>query len=189
MNSATNSFDIERWRLKTHQDQDDDFAPMICLLEEGEPALWKKYDRRTAMLTCRDQTRFEIVNGLFARKVRKKSGEGGLVPVIPRGRVRCIIAQRKRREIEWRPWLLHILHNTTAGGHVGMPALEQRVLKCVWWPNLHVDCENWCRKCIACRASKGVAAGSSTWRSDRYTSPFRVLLTWWDHWNPHPESF
>ena len=44
-----------------------------------------------------------------------------------------------------------------------------------WWPRLSRDCEAWTRKYLTCRAIKGQPHGSASWRSERYTSPFRVL--------------
>jgi len=95
--------------------------------------------------------------------------------VIPAGGARAVDWGGKRRQLEWRAWILHVLHNSTAGGHVGMPALEQRCLEVAWWPRLRRDCEAWVRRCPQCRASKGQPVGSCTWRSERYTAPFRVL--------------
>ena len=86
-----------------------------------------------------------------------------------------MIVNGKRRVLSWRSWILHHSHNTAAGGHAGAPAMESRVLTIGWWETLRKDVESWIARCVICKATKGQTVGSSTWRSERYTSPFRVL--------------
>ena len=71
--------------------------------------------------------------------------------------------------------MLHHAHNTAAGGHVGAEWVESSILSVGWWTNLHKDCEAWVSRCITCRAVKGHTHGSSTWRSERYTAPSKVI--------------
>ena len=76
-----------------------------------------------------DVADYEIKDGLLAKKVRLSNGEHHYVPVIPTGGARSIIWNGQKRVLTWRNWILHVLHNSTAGGHVGEHALEQRVLE------------------------------------------------------------
>ena len=59
---------------------------------------------------------------------------------------------------------------------MGEHALEQRVLEVAWWRRLGKDCHSWCMRCAVCRAIEGQPQGSTAWRSERYTAPFRVLM-------------
>ena len=113
---------------------------------------------------------------LLAKKVRLANGEYHYVPVIPAGGARAITWSGQKRVLTWRNWILHVLHNSTAGGHVGEHALEQRVLEVAWWKRLGRDCHSWCMRCAVCRAIKGQPQGGTSWRSERYTAPFRVLM-------------
>ena len=150
-------------------------SPLICLLERGEHNLRRTHERGTAELVVKDVVNYEMVQGLLGRKVRSPDGYTIVVPVIPMGGACAINWNGKRRVLDWRSWILHVLHNSTAGGHVAMPALAQRVMEVAWWPRLSRDCEAWTRKCVTCRVIKGQPHGSASWRSERYTSPFRVL--------------
>ena len=124
----------------------------------------------------RDVIECEIKDGLLAKKVRLANGEYHYVPVIPAGGARAITWSGQKRVLTWRNWILHVLHNSTAGGHVGEHALEQRVLEVAWWKRLGRDCHSWCMRCAVCRAIKGQPQGGTTWRSERYTAPFRVVM-------------
>ena len=72
-------------------------------------------------------TDYEMVDGLLHRKVRTPEGEMTSVPVIPDGGVKSALVNGKRRMLTWRNMILHVTHNSTAGGHPGAHALEQRV--------------------------------------------------------------
>ena len=71
--------------------------------------------------------------------------------------------------------MLHHAHNTAAGGYVGADGVGSKILSVGWWNNFRKDCEAWVSRCITCHAVKGHTLGSSTWRSERYTAPFKVI--------------
>ena len=71
---------------------------------------------------------YEMVDGLLHRKVRTPEGEMASVPVIPDGGVKSALVNGKRRMLTWRNMILHVLRNSTAGGHLGAHALEQRAV-------------------------------------------------------------
>ena len=52
--------DVERWRLRAAQEEDEEFAPYITLLERGERALRGSYDRSSAESTLMSADGFEI---------------------------------------------------------------------------------------------------------------------------------
>ena len=118
---------------------------------------------------------YEMVNGLLHRIVLSSDGEMTTVPVIPDVGARAVVLDGTRRVLTWRNMILHTLHNSTAGGHVGMHALEHRVTEVAWWKGLARDCRSWCMRCVSCRAIKGQVHGSAFSRSERYTAPFRAL--------------
>eukprot|EP00969_Alexandrium_andersonii_P157117 6945142-Alexandrium_andersonii.AAC.1 len=108
--------------------------------------------------------------------IRDRPGDDVTLSVaVPSGGVRGVTINGKRYTLGWRSWILWHLHNSTAGGHVGGAALEARVLDVAWWPGLARDVESWVRRCPVCRAIKGRPLGSASWRSERYSAPFRVL--------------
>ena len=144
--------DIERWRLRQGQEEDPELAPYLCVLEKGEHTLRRKFERSLAEQVVQDVGDYEIQDGLLAKKVRLSSGQYHYVPVIPSGGARAITWNGQKRMLTWKHWILHILHNTTAGGHVGEHALEQRVLEIGWWKRLGRDCHSWCMRCAVCRA-------------------------------------
>ena len=104
-------------------------AIYICALEKGEHTLRRKFERSLAEQVIGDIGEYEIKDGLLGKRVRLASGECHVVPVIPTGGARAVIWNGQRRVLTWRNWILHVLHNSTAGGHVGEHALEERVLE------------------------------------------------------------
>ena len=56
--------DVERWRLRSAQEDDEEFAPFITLLERGERKLRSSYDRSLAESTLMAVSDCEIVDGL-----------------------------------------------------------------------------------------------------------------------------
>ena len=77
--------------------------------------------------------------------------------------------------LTWRNMILHVTHNSMAGGHPGAHALEQRVAEQAWWPRLSKNCHSWCMRCVVCRTIKGRVHGTAFSRSERYTASFRAL--------------
>ena len=114
--------DVERWRLRAAQEDDEEFAPFITLLERGERALRGSYDRSLAESTLMAVSDFEIVDGLLHRKVKTPDGEMASVPAIPDGGVKSALVNGKRMMLTWRNMILHVVHNSTAGGHPGAHA-------------------------------------------------------------------
>ena len=101
--------------------------PFVVLLERGEQTLRRSFDRSTAEATIMSVGDYEIVNGLLHKRVRSADGELTSVPAIPDGGVKSALVGGKRRMLTWRNMILHVMHNSTAGGHPGAHALEQRV--------------------------------------------------------------
>ena len=54
-----------------------------------------------------------------------------------------------------RPQVLHLLHNTAAGGHFGVRKTLGRVRERFYWCHCHRDTEDWCRSCDLCASRKG----------------------------------
>lgn len=167
--------DLERWRLRSAQDEDEDAKHFIKLLEVGERELRKTTDRKTAELTLRHQDEYRMENGLLCKWVHPPGDANRLVVFVPNAGNRAVVINGKRHVLTWRGWILHHSHNSTTGGHVGADAMESRVQTIGWWPTLRKDCEEWVMKCVICKSIKGQAIGGATWRSERYTAPFRVL--------------
>ena len=46
--------EIERWRLRQGQEEDQELAPYLCALEKGEHALRRKYERSLAEQVIQD---------------------------------------------------------------------------------------------------------------------------------------
>ena len=88
----------------------------MCALEKGEHTLRRKYERSLAEQVIQDLGDYDVQNGLLARKVRLSSGEYHFVPVIPSGGARAITWNGQKSVLTWRNWILHVLHNSTAGG-------------------------------------------------------------------------
>ena len=88
---ALDVVDVERWRLRAAQEEDEEFAPFITLLERGERTLRGSYDRSTAESTLMAVGDYEAVDGLLHRRVRTPEGEMTSVPVIPDGGVKSAI--------------------------------------------------------------------------------------------------
>ena len=94
----------------------------------------------------REVGHYEVAEGLLCRRVHRPDGDVIRAPVIPEGGARACLVNGKRYQLGWRQQLLHLMHNTTSGGHVGGAALEARLLDHVWWPGLGKDVEAWCRR-------------------------------------------
>ena len=171
----TDALDIEGHRIRTRQEEDPEIHLYIALLEQGMGELHKKYGQKTAELINRHKGDYKMVDGILARWVNLPGDGGRLVTVIPGGSTRSISIKGQRRVLTWRAWMLHLAHNTAAGGHVGVDGVESKILSVGWWSNLHKDCAAWVSRCITCHAVKGHTLGSSTWRSERYTAPSRVI--------------
>ena len=171
----SDAIDVDRWAIRARQEEDEDLLPIIILLEQGEAAMRRKTDRRNADLAVRHQAEFAVIDGLLGRHVHLPGGADRIVPVIPAGGNRAIVQSGRRHVLSWRAWVLHHAHNTAAGGHIGASAMVNKILTVGWWPNLQADCDSWVARCLTCRATKGQVIGSATWRSERYTSPFRVI--------------
>ena len=67
--------DIERWRIRQGQEEDPDLAPYLCVLEQGEHTLRRKFERSLAEQVMRDVNDYDIKDGLLAKKVRLARGE------------------------------------------------------------------------------------------------------------------
>ena len=166
---------VERWRLRAAQELDEDAGPLIKFFETGYRGVRRQYGASEAEKAQRDSGQFAMEEGLLSRKQLRPNGEMALVPMLPVGGSRAILVNGKRYVLTWRNFMLHSMHNTSSGGHVGSVALEARIKEHCWWPNLARDCESWTRRCVHCRAIKGKVVGSSVLVSQRYTSPFRIL--------------
>ena len=114
-------------------------------------------------------------DGILWPWIHVSGGGSRLLMAVTEGGYRANTVNGKRHVLSWRAWMLHHAHNTAAGGHVGADGVENKILTVGWWSDLRKDCEAWVSRCITCRAIKGHTLGASTWRSERYTSPFRVL--------------
>ena len=167
--------ELERWRLRAEQEADGFTGPFLRLLEQGYRAVRRCHGSACAERVQREVVDFVLKDGLVCRRLRRPGSEEDQVPVIPEGGQRAIVTSGKRYVLSWRNWILHMLHNTTSGGHVGSAALEERVKDHCWWPGLGRDCEAWTRRCPQCRAVKGRPLGTTVVRSQRYTAPFRIL--------------
>ena len=97
-----------------------------------------------------------------------------IVTVIREGGARSIGASGQRRVLTWKAWVLHHAYTTAASGHVGAHGVESKIRTVGWWSNLHKDREAWVSRCITRCAVKGHTLGTSTWRSERHTAPFRM---------------
>ena len=166
---------VERYRLRAAQEADPQSGPQLVLQEQGVQAARRRYPRQVADVALKDQGCYRVVDGLLCRRVHRKDGDVYTVPWIPPGGARAVEHSGQKRVLTWRNWILHLLHNTVAGAHVGEEKLEERVQEVAWWPGLGQDCIQWTRKCLICKAVKGQPIGSAWWRSERYTAPFRVL--------------
>ena len=70
-----------------------------------------------------------------------------------------------------------------------MPHLLEKVQEVGWWKGMVQDCVRWCDNCVTCKATKGHTHASSSWRSERYTSPFRVLqIDLCGSWEPRSQG-
>ena len=56
------------------------------------------------------------------------------------------------RELKSR--LLHLVHDTPVGGHVGRGKTLNRLLEAVWWSGISRDVADYVRSCIPCAAAK-----------------------------------
>ena len=119
---ALDVVDVERWRLRAAQEEDEEFVPFITLLERGERTLRGSYDRSTSEATLMAVKDYEMVDGLLHRKVRTPECEMASVPIIPDGGVKSALVNGKRKMLTWRNMILHVMHNSTAGGHIGAHA-------------------------------------------------------------------
>ena len=99
---ALDAIDVERWRLRAAQEEDEEFSPLITLLERGERTLRNSHDRSTSESTLMSVMDYEMVDGLLHRKVRTPEGEMTSVPVIPDGGVKSALVNGKRRMFTWR---------------------------------------------------------------------------------------
>ena len=54
------------------------------------------------------------------------------------------------------PFVLHDLHNSKTGGHLGVEKLLDRVRSRFYWPGWTQDVKEWCRSCQDCAATKVV---------------------------------
>ena len=171
------SLAVERYRLRAAQEADEQTMPHLVLQEQGVQETRRKYGRQQTDVLVKevDTHNYTVVDGLLSRRIRRKHGDVYSVPVIPDGGVRAVEFNGQKRILTWRNWILHLLHNTAAGAHIGDEKLEERVMEVAWWPGLNKDCAEWTRKCVVCKAVKGQPIGSAWWRSERYTAPFRVL--------------
>ena len=92
---ALDTVDVERWRLRAAQEEDEEFAPFITLLERGERTLRGSYDRTTSEAALMVVQDYEIADGLLHRKVRTPEGEMASVPVIPDGGAKSALVTRE----------------------------------------------------------------------------------------------
>ena len=83
--------DIERWRLRAGQEEDEELAPFLVCLEHGELAMRKTCNRKTAELMVQELDEYEVAQGLLVHKVRTTYGQVTKVPVILDGSARSII--------------------------------------------------------------------------------------------------
>lgn len=179
---------VERRRLRALQNEDEECAVVISLLENGSSRARRLFDRASVEQVERELPLYCIKDGLLSRRVNLPSGET-VVPVIPKGGKKAVVTGGKKRVLSWRKWILHYLHCSTAGGHVSMPHLQQRVQEVAWWGKIGTDCIEWVRSCPICKMVKGQPHGSAAWRSERYTSPFRVLqIDLMGPYEPHCEG-
>ena len=54
-----------------------------------------------------------------------------------------------------RPQVLHDLHNTPTGGHLGIAKTLGRVRERFYWSKCRRDVEDWCKSCDLCASRKG----------------------------------
>lgn len=166
--------EVERWRLRAAQ-EDEECGVLLSRMEKGENANKRKYERSAVELALREHKEYCIQDGLLSKRLNSSTGESA-VPVIPEGGANAIIWGGKKCVLTWRRWILYFLYNSTVGAHVGMPHLQEKVQEIAWWTGIFTDCASWCKRCSICKMVKGQTHGSVAWRSERYTSPFRVLM-------------
>ena len=54
-----------------------------------------------------------------------------------------------------RPQVLHEVHNTPTGGHLGIAKTLGRIRERFYWSKCRRDVEDWCRSCDICASRKG----------------------------------
>jgi hypothetical protein len=124
----TGALEVERWRIRSLQEEDPELNPYIVLYEKGATELRKLYGQKTAELTMRHQEDFKMSDGILGRWIHLPGGGSRLVMAVPEGGNRAITVNGKRHVLSWRAWMLHHAHNTAAGGHVGAGGVENKIL-------------------------------------------------------------
>ena len=70
----TGALEVERWRIRSLQEEDPELNPYIVLYEKGATELRKLYGQKTAELTMRHQEDFKMSDGILGRWIHLPGG-------------------------------------------------------------------------------------------------------------------
>ena len=126
-------------QLEKAQREDAIIAAVLPMLGGGEQVKsrrWKDFDPRTRAL-ARQLSRLERENGVLYRRVSD--------PLL--GSLKQLVVPESLQGT-----LLRLSHDSY--GHQGAERTLSLLRKRAYWPNMHLDIEEWCQQCERCQLSK-----------------------------------